>query len=118
MKLKAKLIKIEKKELKTKDGRKFTKIEFTCDVVLNDKGEVKTYKGDYSEDYARKYFAYCNTTTRDVIGKEVDVSIAKRSYQHEGETRYVTFIKWLNLLDENGNVIRMPSENSSEVLDF
>ena len=116
--MKAKLIKIEKKELKTKAGAKFSKIEFTCDVKINDKGDVKTYKGSYSEDYARRYFAYCKVTTKDLIGKEVDVSLAKRTYEHEGESRYVNYIKWLNVLDKDGNIIKMPSENSTTDLDF
>lgn len=115
--MKAKLIKIEKKELKTKDGKnKFNVIEFTCDVKINDKGDIKTYKGSYGEEFARKYFAYCNVKTKDLIGKTVDVSTAKRSYEYNGETRTVTYIKFLNVLDEDGQVIRMPKEDTP--LDF
>lgn len=114
--MKAKLIKIEKKELKTKDGKKFTKVEFTCDVVLNDKGDIKTYKGAYSEEFARKYFAYCNVKTKDLVGKQVDVSLAKRSYEHNGETKTISYIKFLNCLNENGEPIFLPKENTD--LDF
>ena len=72
--MKATLKKIELKELKTKDGKKFNKVEFTCDVKIDDKGTIKTLKGNYSEDYAKHYFKYCGVLTKDLMGKEVDVS--------------------------------------------
>lgn len=116
-KMKAKLKKIEKREFKTKDGKKFTKIEFTCDVIMDAKGTIKTLKGSYSEDFARRYFEYCGVKTKDLIGEEVEVVLAKRSYQNEkGEDKTITFIKFLNVL-RDGKAIIIPKEETEE-LDF
>lgn len=116
--MKATLKKIELKELKTKDGKKFNKVEFTCDVKIDDKGTIKTLKGNYSEDYAKRYFKYCGVLTKDLIGKEVDVILAKRVYSNDkGEERTITFIRFLNVLDAEGNAIIMPKESQKE-LDF
>lgn len=115
--MKAILKKIELKTCETKDGKKFKKVEFICDVQVNDKGDVKTVKGSYSEEYARKYFTYCGVKTKEIIGKEVDVTLFKRNYvASDGDTRTITYIKFLNLLDENGNKIYLPKDNDD--LDF
>lgn len=113
------LKKIEKNEYKTKDGKKtFTKIEFTCDVRIDDKGSIKTLKGSYSEEFARKYFEYCGVKTKELIGQKVECIIAKRVYENDkGEERIVTFIRFLNVLDENGKPIVMPKDTQQE-LDF
>ena len=108
--------KFELKEIKTKDNKKFKKLEFTCDVMLNDKGDIKTLKGDMSEEYARKYFAFCKKTTKDVLGEEVEVNTAKRSYiNSDGEQRIYTYIKYLNLLDEEGKPIIMLKDDAEEI---
>lgn len=116
--MEAKLKKIERKEYMTKDGKKkFTKIEFTCDVQTDSKGNIKTLKGSYSEDFARRYFAFCNVQTKDLVGEKVDVVLAKRSYQNEkGEERTTTFIKFLNVLKDGKPVIMPKDENG--ILDF
>ncbi len=116
--MRGKLKKIELREFKTKDGKKtFRKVEFTCDVKIDSKGNIKTLKGSYSEDYARKYFAYCGVLTKDLVGKEVECITAKRSYENDkGEERTVEFIRFLNCLDESGNEIIMPKD--SVELDF
>ena len=117
--MKGKLKKIELKTFKTKDGKKsFNKVEFTCDVTIDDKGTIKTLKGSYSEDFARKYFAYCGIKTKDLIGKEVECIVSKRAYENDkGEERVVNFIRFLNVLDADGNAIIMPKENADD-LDF
>lgn len=116
--MKGKLKKIEIKELKTKDGKKFKKVEFTCDVAVDDKGTIRTLKGSYSEEFARKYFAYCEVKTKDLIGKEVECITAKRAYQNDkGEERITQFIRFLNVLDTDGNPIIMPKEDTTP-LDF
>lgn len=117
--MKGKLKKIELKSFKTKDGKKsFNKVEFTCDVAIDDKGTIKTLKGSYSEDFARKYFAYCGIKTKDLIGKEVECIVSKRAYENDkGEERVVNFIRFLNVLDADGNAIIMPKENVDD-LDF
>lgn len=113
-----KLIKIELKTYNTKDGKKFKKVEFTCDVKINDKGDIRTVRGSYSEDFARKYFEFCGVKTKDAIGTEVDVTLAKRTYKaDDGDERTISYIKFLNLLDDEGKKIIMPKEGS-EALDF
>lgn len=115
--MKAFLKKLELKTFKTTDGKQFKKLEFTCDVEINDKGDIRTCKGSYSEDYARKYFAYCGTTTKEAIGREVNVTLSKRNYTAQnGEIRTLTYIKFMNFLDEKGNVIIIPKADSD--LDF
>lgn len=104
------LKKVELKEFKTEDGRKFKKVIFVCDCI-DDKNEVRTLKGSYSEDFAKKYFAYCNVKTKDLIGKTVGVVCAKKTFESEdGETRIYNYIKFLNVLDEEGKEIIMPKD--------
>lgn len=113
------LKKIELRECQKKDTKqKFKIVEFTCDVKVDDKGNIKTLKGSYSEEFAKKYFAYCEVKTKDLIGKDVDCVTAKREWENDkGEKRIVTFIRFMNVLDEYGNPIVMPKEGT-EVLDF
>ena len=110
------LKKIELKEIKTKDNKKFKKIEFTCDVKLNDKGDIKTLKGDMGEEYARKYFSYCGKKTKEVIGEKVEVTTAKRAYSDaNGNERVYNYIKYLKLLDNEGKPIYLPKEDAEEI---
>lgn len=110
------LRKVEVKEYKTREGKKFRKFEFTCDVIVDDKGTIKTRSGSYSEDFARKYFAYCGVQTKDLLGKEVGCVLAKRSYVNgNGEERIVEFIRFLNVLDKDGNSIVMPKEDGISI---
>lgn len=106
-------------ERKTKDGKKFKIVEYSCDCKVNDKGEVKTLKGSMSEDYARKYFAFCDTTTKESIGKEVECVVAKRAYIGNDEKEHiVNYIKFLNLLDKDGKAIIMKKDEDNSSLDF
>jgi hypothetical protein len=109
---------IKRKEYKTNKGTKFSKVEFTCDVKVNENGDVKTLKGSYGEEFARKYFTHCGVLTKDLIGKEVEVTIAKKSYEQEGEMRTYQYIKYLNVLDSEGKVIYLPKENKDDALDY
>lgn len=113
-----KVKKIELKEFKTKEGKKFKKLEITCDVTIDDKGSIKTLKCAYSEEFARKYLAYCETTTKDLIGQQVECVVAKRKYENDkGEEKVVSFIRFVNILDEDGNAIIMPKDDAQS-LDF
>ena len=116
--MKGVLKEIKKIDLKSKNGQKFSKIEFTCDVKVNDKGDIKTLKGNYGEDFAKKYFGFCNVKTKDLIGKDVECILAKREWEKDGVRRITTYIKYLNVLDENGKVILLPKEETNEELDF
>lgn len=110
--------KFELRTCETKDKKnKFKLLEFVVDVKINDKGDIKTLKGSYGEEYARKYFAFCGVKTKDLIGKEVEVSLAKREYEKEGERRTINYIKYMNVLDENGEAIYMPKDDE-EGVDF
>lgn len=108
--------KIEKREFKTKEGKKFCKIITTCDII-DEKGLVRTLKNDMNEEYAKRYYEFCGLTTRDAIGKEVECVIWKKTYRKEDETRYYSFIKYLNFLDEKGAPKIMRGEDNLE-LDF
>lgn len=115
--MKAILKEIKRVECKTKEGKKFSLVEFKCDVKVNDRGEVKTYKGSYGEEFAKKYFTFCGIKTSDLIGKEVDVVLGKREYIKDDETRVITYIKYLNVIGEDGKPIVLPKEGESK-LDF
>lgn len=110
---------ISKRTVKTKDNKTFDVVDFVVDVITDEaKQEVKTYKGNMSIEYAKKYFAFAGTTTRDQIGKEVEVVLSKRIWEKDGEQRTVTFIKYLNLLNEDGKAIIMNKKESDDALDF
>lgn len=116
--MKAILKKIEQVERKTKKGTKFNVIKYTCDVEFNN-GEVKTLTGSMSVDYAKKYFEYCKETTKTAINKDVRVVVAKRKYIDSNENeRTISYIKFLNFIDQNGDIIIMPSADKQEDLDF
>ena len=109
---------ITKKEYKTKKGNKFTKIEFTCDVKMNKEGDIKTLRGSYNEDFARKYLSFCGITTKDLIGTEVEVVVAKKSYESEGKMVTYNYIKYFNVLDVEGKPIYLPKEEKETDIDF
>lgn len=109
---------IKRVEYKTAKGTKFSKVEFTCDVKMNEQGEVKTLKGSYGEEFARKYFTHCGILTKDLIGKEVEVTVAKKSFEAEGEMRTFNYIKYLNVLDAEGKAIYLPKEDKEDALDY
>lgn len=114
------LKKIELKEYEIKEGKmkgnKFKKLEFTCDVVIDEKGSINTLKGSYSDEFARKYFAYCNVKTKDLIGKNVECVISKKLYVNDkGEERTIKFIRFMNVLDADGNPIIMPKDTQQEI---
>ena len=112
--MKAILREVKLIECKNSTGAKFRLVEFKADVKINDKGDIKTLKGSYGEEFAKKYFTYCGVKTKDLIGKEV----AKRSYEKDGESRVVSYIKYLNVLDKEGNPIYLPKDNEDSELDF
>ena len=97
-------------------GKKFKKLDFTVDVLVDiKKGEIKTRTGSMSEDYARKYFAYVGLTTGEALEKTVEVVLAKRQYEKDGEKRTIEFVKFLNFLDEAGSPIIMPKADTESI---
>lgn len=95
----------------------FQVLDIFADVV-NDKNEVRTYRGQMGAEYAKKYFAYCGVTTKATIGTQCEISLVKEQYTtKDGEQRQVTKIKYFNLLDENNKPIIM-YKNKVDELDF
>ena len=116
----AKLMKVALKQCEVKKGdnkgKKFKVLDFEVEVLVDEqKGEVKTRKGSMSEDYAKRYFAHCNTTTAEAIGEECEVVLSKRKYEKDGESRTIEFVKFLNLLDEDGKPIIMPKADEEKI---
>lgn len=107
--------KIEGKKLRTSDGREFEKVEFTIDVIANDKGDVRTLKASMSKDYCKKYFGGLNIKSSDLIGQTVGVVTAKRAYEKDGEQKTCQYIKYINILDENGKPVFVKEKETSEV---
>lgn len=110
---------VELKEYTNKDkGNKFKKLNFVVDCE-KDKGEIITLKGSYSEDYARKYFGYCNLKTKDAIGKQVDVVTARKKVTFDDGEKTWTYIKFMNFLDDKGEPIIIPKDDAdAKELDF
>lgn len=96
-------------------GKKFSKIVISCDVT-DEKNDVVTLKASLTPDYAKKYFGYCKVSSRELVGKEVDVVVSRRSFKDdEGIEKTFRYIKFVNCLDENGKPIIMPKEDSDKV---
>lgn len=126
--MKAILKRVEKKVFNKKaeagkKGQEFTKVEFTCDVIFGD-NKVRTLSGSYSIEFARKYFEYVATITGkkmlDYVGVDVEVITEKKSYDRkDGGKGVYEFIKFINVYDAEGTVIKMPTENTgSTSFDF
>lgn len=114
--MKATITKIMKKECTTTDGKKFSVIDIKCDVVINDKGDVRSLTSSMSMDYAKKYFNYCNVTSKQAIGMTVSVVAAKKVFKtKDDEERTYNYIKFLNFLDSEGNPIIMPKDNDENI---
>lgn len=117
--MKAVLKKIEKRDCKTKAGQKFSVIDYTCEVEVNDSGDIKILKGSMNIDYAKKYFEFCKITSKEAINKDVNVVIAKRKYSDSnGADHIVLYIKFLNFLDKDGNIIVMNTKKDEEDIGF
>ena len=116
--MKAILKRVEIKECKAKNGVKFDILKFEVQVI-NDNKEVKVYKGSMGVDYAKKYAAYCNTKFSEQVGNNVEVTLVQEEYEvkETNEKRIATRVKYLNFLDEKGNKIILPSDNT-KTLDF
>lgn len=111
--MKATIKKISQKNIKTTTGKLFSKFVIECDVTMNDKGEIRTYRSEMSMEYAKKYFTFCGVPSKDLIGKPCEVTLRKRGYTTaDGEERTITDIKYLNLLDDEGKPMIMVSENA------
>lgn len=106
--MKAIIRKVELKHINTEEGKKFDKIEIQCDVFIDDKN-VRSRRASMSVDYAKKYFAHCGLSSADLPGKVCEVILRKRHYtdKNTGEMRMYEEIKYLNMLDENGDPIIM-----------
>lgn len=123
--MKAILRKVEKKSFEVKKGNnkgaKFEKIEFTCDVIYGD-NKVRQLQGSYSVDFAREYFTHAKTITGkkmlEYIGDEVEVITEKKVYERkDGGNGVYEYIKFLNVLDEEGKAIKMPKKDEDSGLD-
>lgn len=91
-------------------GEKFSQIIITADVDYGN-GDVKTLKASMSTEYAVKYFTQCGVSSSQLIGMECECSVARRKFKTEdGEDRYYNYIKYLNLLDEDGERILLKDE--------
>lgn len=116
--MKATIKKISQKNIKTQTGKQFSKFVIECDVLVNEKGEIRTYRSEMSMDYAKRYFQFCGVPSRELVGKDCEVTLRKRAYTAaDGTPRTITEIKYLNLIDDAGNPIIMPTE-TTETTDF
>lgn len=104
-------------------GNKFEKLEFTCDVI-DSKNRVKTLKGSYGIEFAKKYSDFVESRTgkriKDYLNQEVEVVLSKRSFvSKDGNLSIYEFIQFLNILDENGTPIKLERirPEGSSVLD-
>lgn len=110
------LKRFELKKCETKAFGVIEKLVYECDVKQSD-GDVKRYKGEMWLESARKYFEFAGRTTKTALGEEVEVILARKEYEKDGESRTYTYIKYLNFLDKNGEPIIMRKNKVTE-LDF
>ena len=108
--MKAIIRQVSLKNVNTKDGRKFDKIVIKCDVV-KEEDRVFTRNAEMSVDYAKRYFSLCGYSSADLPGKVCDVTLQKRIFKDaNGVDRVIESIKYLNMLDDEGNPIIMRKE--------
>lgn len=114
--MKAIIRKVELKHIATREGKKFDKIEITCDVIV-DETTIRTRKASMGVDYAKKYFAHCGLTSADLPGMVCEVTLKKRPYtdKNTGELRCIEEIRYLNMLDEDGKSIIMRKEPDADM---
>lgn len=106
------LRKIEEKEFQTEDGKKFKKTELTFDVIVDEKNNVKTYKGSFTPDYLNKYLNYCGFEIKYLIGKRLYVNLQKRLFKgNNDEDIVINYVRSFKVLGEDGKPIIMPFEN-------
>ena len=114
--MKAIIRKVELKKITTTEGKKFDRIEITCDVFVDEKN-VRSRRASMSVDYAKKYFAHCGLSSADLPGKLCEVTLRKRSFTDKttGELRVMEEIRYLNMLDENGEPIILRPEADKDM---
>ncbi|MFI3297341.1 MAG: hypothetical protein R3Y59_06900 [bacterium] len=94
--MKATIKTIEKKIVNTKNGE-IEKADVTFAVDI---------KGSFFVDFLRKLCADNNITSAELLNREVAVSLDSTVYTNdEGKDFNYFFVKYINLLDDNGNVI-------------
>lgn len=60
----------------------FQVLDIFADVV-NDKNEVRTYRGQMGAEYAKKYFEHCGVKTKETIAAGVRNFVSKRTIYNE-----------------------------------
>ena len=114
--MKATITKISKKDCTTSDGKKFSVIDIKCNVTIDDKGNIHEAVSSMSIDYATKYFNYCGISSKEAIGKTVEVVLGKKEFTaKDGTNKIYTFIRFLNFIDNEGNPIIMRKDDNSEL---
>ena len=113
--MKAIIRQVSMKQVQCKDGRKFDKVVIRCDVV-KDEDRVFTRTAEMSVDYAKKYFAHCGFSSADLPGRVCEVTLQKRMFKDaNGVDRVIESIKYLNMLDEEGNPIILRKEQDTSM---
>lgn len=101
------------KEYPTSKGTSFKKIIIEVDIILDKEEYDKTGKSSLKNknyqgnpDFTKEYFEQIGLTSETCIGKLVQVTLQKETFKNQDNERINTLmIKFLNFLDENGNVI-------------
>lgn len=113
-------ISVEKNVEVKKDGVKYKKGDLVNFVrvkveCVNDNGEVKIYKGTIGFDYFKDYLQYCGVKSKELMGKEVNVVTKRVRYTDPVTKEYIysNEVKFLNVLNEEGKPILMPSKDSN-----
>lgn len=118
--MKATIKRVYMKHITTQTGKKFDKVLIECDCIVDDRGTLKTYKSEMSTDYAKKYFAHCGLTSKQLPGMPCEVTLRRRAFTgKDGKPGACTEIRYLNMLDSEGNpIIMAAAEDASEDLGF
>lgn len=103
------ITKIEKNTITKKtDNTKFDVFVARVDIK-NEKNEVKNLRFSQGMQYALEYFRdKCGVASKDMIGKPCKCTVITKESRpdEDGNTFKFNEIKYLNLFDEDGNVIK------------
>lgn len=100
-------------KLKDKEGKPKVRIIIGCKCEV-EKDVFETYYARLSEQFAHDYFTFCGLkSASELAGREVECTLYKENWTDKnGKEREDTYIKYINLIDADGNAIIMRKPQS------
>lgn len=112
---------IDLKSFTRKDEKKTTFEVFKVSVRVNGEGQgLKDITTTFSKEYGIKYFRdFCKVSSKELIGRACKVLIIKKSFDYtdnngEDKSGICNEIKYLNLIDNDGNLMIMNEKTEAQ----